>query len=263
MTLRFSAHLDTLYASVPPMGRYAAAARDGFECVEFWSPPPGDPTRVVDELVRHELQVASVNTHQGPDPDDFGQLGNPTAVGWWRDDFRHTLDFARRTGSHAINVLVGGRRKDSSRARQLRNVLDNLAWALDLLAADDPVLLLEPLNSADRRSPLLRGLDDAFAVMAELGNPAELRLLFDVYHLFQEEDDLIRAWRAATGFVGHVQIADYPGRGEPGSGEIHFPALMDEIDRAGYPGWIGLEYFPTLPDAPAQEVGTAITGRRP
>jgi hydroxypyruvate isomerase len=244
MTLRFSAHLDTLYASVPPPLRYAAAARDGFECVEFWSPPPGDPRTVARELARLGLAVASVNTHQGPDPDDFGQLGNPAAAAWWREDFERTLDFARQTGSRNVNVLVGGRRKDSSRSSQLQVVLGNLGWALGLLADDDPVLLLEPLNSADRRSPLLRGLDDALSVLAALGRPERLRLLFDVYHLFQEENDLIRAWRSATGSIGHIQVADYPGRGAPGSGEIHFPELMAEIDRAGYSGWIGLEYFP-------------------
>jgi hydroxypyruvate isomerase len=270
MTLRYSAHLDTLYATVPPMRRFAAAARDGFDCVEFWS-PPGDVEEVLGELAAHHLQVASVNTHPGPDPGDFGRLGDPDAVAWWREDFLGTLAFARGVGSRAVNVLVGGRRKHSTRARQIQTVHDNLRWALERLAADDPVLLLEPLNAADRRSPLLRGVDDALSMIATLAAPARVRILFDAYHLAQEEDDLIHAWRTAAGSTGHVQFADYPGRGEPGTGEIPFPALAAEIERSGYAGWIGLEYIPADADhelsaprsAHPRVARTAITGTAP
>jgi hydroxypyruvate isomerase len=249
MSPRFSAHLDTLYTELVPADRYEAAARDGFRCVELWSPPSQDVPRVIDSLTRYGLRLASVNTHQGPHAEDFGQLGNPDAVGWWRADFLHTLDFARTTGAHAINVLAGGRLGNAPRSGQLRTAADNLDWALGHLADDDPVLLLEPLNSADRRSPLLRNVADALSIIEVLGTPGRLRVLFDAYHLFQEEDDLMNALREAAGLIGHIQIADYPGRNEPGSGEIPFEDLLVEIDRTGYTGWIGLEYFPSGFDA--------------
>ena len=241
-----SAHIDSLYAALPPEQRYAAAAGDGFRCVETWaSPPPADVAWVLAELRRYDLALASVNTHAGPGPDDFGLLSDPASTSWWREEFLRTLDFARRADAGAINVLIGGRRRTATRARQVRCVEANLQWALSLLTDEDPVLLLEPLNGADRPSPLVRDIHGAVSIIAALDTPANLRLLFDAYHLFQEEEDLTAALEAAAGFVGHVQIADYPGRGEPGGGDIPFRTFFAELSRTGYSGWIGLEYLPT------------------
>jgi hydroxypyruvate isomerase len=246
MIARVSAHLNTLYAALPPLQRFEAARRDGFQCVEFWAPPDDAAAEpVLGALARHDLQLASVNTPPGPRADDFGQLGDPDAVAWWRADFTRTLTFSRRAGAQAINVLAGGRIPSASRAAQVDTMLVNLDWALGQLSMGDPVLLLEPLNGADRRSPLLRNVGDVLSLISMLGGPPRLRLLFDAYHLFQEEADLLTALRAAGEVIGHVQIADFPGRNEPGSGEIPFSALLAEIERSGYPGWIGLEYFPS------------------
>jgi len=247
-----SAHIDSLYAALPPEQRYAAAARDGFRCVETWaSPAPADVAWVLAELQRYDLTLASVNTHAGPGPDDFGLLSDPASTSWWREEFDRTLDFARRADARAINVLVGGRRTAITRARQIECAEANLEWALSLLSVDDPVLLVEPLNGADRRSPLVRDVEDAQAIISALGGPVQLRLLFDAYHLYQEEDDLSAALRSAAEFVGHVQIADYPGRGEPGGGDIPFDTFLGELSRTGYSGWIGLEYFPSANGTPS------------
>jgi hydroxypyruvate isomerase len=243
--MRYSAHLDTLYAQLPPEQRPARAAEDGFTCVELWAPQPAARSGISRELAGHELDVACVNTHPGPYSDDFGQLGNPDALAWWREDFLETLDFARGIGAGAINVLAGGRLSAAHRDGQMRTVRDNLTWALGRLGAGDPVLLLEPLNSADRRSPLLGSVCDVLRLSGELGEPEQLRLLFDAYHLYQEERSLLSALRVAGPKIGHIQIADWPGRGEPGTGRIPFAELLAEVDRIGYRGWIGLEYFPT------------------
>jgi hydroxypyruvate isomerase len=106
-------------------------------------------------------------------------------------------------------------------------------------------LLLEPLNAADRKSPLLHSVDRALGVIAELGNPSRLLLLFDAYHLFQEEDDVISALSRSAHRIGHVQVADYPGRAEPGSGEVPIARLLAELAQTSYSGWLGLEYFPS------------------
>ncbi|MFC1405507.1 MULTISPECIES: TIM barrel protein [Streptacidiphilus] len=264
MTLRYSAHLNTLYGAVPWPSRPARAAGDGFGCVELWAPPADQREVLALELDRLALEVACVNTAEGPYADDFGQLGNPAAAAWWREDFRQTLAFARRIRAGAINVLAGGRLAGSSREHQLATAHANLAWALTTLREGDPLLLLEPLNAADRRSPLLRGVDDARALIDRLDRPGSLRLLFDAYHLFQEESDLLAVLRDAEDCIGHIQIADWPGRGRPGTGRIPFPELLDAIERLGYDGWIGLEHFPhpaeepTVPPAPHRR--TAATG---
>ncbi|MHA6764269.1 TIM barrel protein [Streptacidiphilus sp. PAMC 29251] len=252
MTLRYSAHLNTLYGTLPVVQRPAQAAADGFRCVELWAPHPDERDRLAVEIDRHDLRVACVNTGEGPYADDFGQLGNPAADSWWREDFTATLRFARRIRAGAINVLAGGRIAGSSREHQLGTAQANLAWALSTLGEEgDPHLLLEPLNAADRRSPLLRGVDDARALIERLGRPPSLRLLFDVYHLFQEESDLLAVLRDAEDCIGHIQIADWPGRGRPGTGRIPFPELLAAIEHLGYEGWIGLEHFPHPAEEPA------------
>jgi hydroxypyruvate isomerase len=241
-----SAHLNTLYADVPEAERCTQAAEDGFSCVEMWAPPPveiRDDVRASVESLG--LRVASVNTQQGRKSDDFGLAGEPTEMGWWRADFLATLSFARYVNSGAINVLVGGRRPAATEAAQLNCLLTNLDWAVSQLDRDDdPLLLLEPLNRADRESPLLHRVEDALAVMARLGNPPSLQLLFDAYHLYQEEERLVGALHLASPRIGHVQLADYPGRAEPGTGEIPFALFLAELAQAGYDGWLGLEYFP-------------------
>lgn len=242
----FSAHLNSLYENLDEADRCAAAAADGFRCVEMWAPPASDVAeRMIERIEQLGVSVASINTHQGPEPDDFGLLGEPSRVDWWREHFLALLEFARAVNAEGINVLAGGRRQGITLKAQRRCLLDNLEWALGQLEAEDPVLLLEPLNSADRRSPLLQNTAGSLSVMSELGSPPRLRLLFDAYHLFQEEDDLIQALHLAAGTIGHVQLADYPGRAEPGTGEIPVASFLSELDQTDYNGWVGLEYFPS------------------
>jgi len=242
----FSAHLNTLYAHLEEQDRCAAAAEDGFRCVEIWAPPEPDSwSRTIGDIEQLGLSLATINTNTGTSPEDFGLVGDAAYSDIWRDEFLATLAFARRAKSRCINVLVGGRRQNATRPAQRRCLTDNLDWALQRLEADDPVLLLEPLNGADRRSPILRTADEALSVIADLGSPPQLRLLFDAYHLFQEEDDAIDALRSAAGMIGHVQLADHPGRGEPGTGDLPISEFLTELARTDYDGWIGLEYFPS------------------
>lgn len=242
----FSAHLNSLYAHLADQDRCAAAANDGFRCVEMWAPPgPESWSRLIGDLERLGLSLATVNTNTGTAPEDFGLVSDPACIDAWRDEFLSTLAFARRAKARCINVLVGGRRHSATRRAQRRCLTDNLVWAMQLLEADDPVLLLEPLNGADRWSPLLRNAEETLSVIAEVGGPPQLRLLFDAYHLFQEEDDLIKALRSAGDMIGHVQLADYPGRGEPGTGDLPVSEFLIELARTNYDGWIGLEYFPS------------------
>ena len=242
----FSANLNCLYADLDEQDRCRAAVRDGFRCVEMWAPPgPTAVDQMIDTLGYLNLSVASVNTSEGPGRDAFGVVGDPSLTDWWRENFGVTLDFARRAGVEAINVLVGGRRPNADRAAQRACLVDNVGWALRRRRYSDPVLLLEPLNGADRRSPLLQNVEDVLSVLGQLGDPPGLRMLFDAYHLFQEEDDLIDALRRAAAAIGHVQLADFPGRAEPGSGELPVSRFLTELVATGYEGWVGLEYFPT------------------
>lgn len=212
----------------------------------MWAPPAPDVAGpMVERIEQLGLSVASINTLEGDEPDDFGLAADPSRIDSWRDDFVAVLEFARSVSAGAINVLVGGQRQTATREAQQRCLLDNLDWALRQLDSAGPVLLLEPLNSVDRRSPLIHNTVGALSVISELGHPTQLRLLFDAYHLFQEEDDLIQALHLAVESIGHVQLADYPGRAEPGTGEIPVANFLAELERLDYSGWVGLEYFPS------------------
>jgi hydroxypyruvate isomerase len=240
-----SAHLNMLYAEDTLAEGCRRAAADGFRCVETWAVPAGeDAVAFQREVERHGLALASVNTSAGPLSEDFGRLGDPFVVKWWRDDFLQTLRFARDAGAGAINILAGGRAKGAPRLEQLRCLRDNLDWALSQRREGDPILLIEPLNGADRKSPLVQRVEDALSVFSQLGDPDGLRLLFDAYHVFQEEDGLTAALHAAKGLIGHVQVADFPGRGAPGTGQIPFGEFVQQLASAKYSGWIGLEYLP-------------------
>ena len=243
-----SANLNTLYGDVEEVDRCAAAAQDGFKYVEMWTAPSEAAERVAHELERLNLSLVSVNTHPGSEPSDFGLAGDPARTDAWRVDFLRTLDFARHARARAINVLVGGRRPGATRSEQQQCLIENLTWALTLLRSGDPALLLEPLNGVDRGSPLLRDAADALSVMSKIGNPTNLQLLFDVYHLFQEEIDPIATLRRVANRIGHVQLADYPGRAEPGTGKIPIAHFLEELAHADYSMFLGLEYFPTVAD---------------
>lgn len=241
-----SAHLNTLYADLDDVDRCSAAAADGFRCVGMWAPPAPDVAGLMVERIEQlGLSVASINTLEGDEPDDFGLAADPSCIDSWRDDFLAVLEFARSVNAEAVNVLIGGRRPSATLSAQRRCLLDNLDWALKQLTSEGPVLLLEPLNAVDRRSPLIHNTAGALSVISELCHPPHLRLLFDAYHLFQEEDDLIEALNLSVGSIGHVQLADYPGRAEPGTGDIPVATFLSELERIDYSGWVGLEYFPS------------------
>jgi hydroxypyruvate isomerase len=248
MAVEISASIGALYAGVPPDRACAAAASDGFTAVEFWSIAPAEVAPIERAVRAHGLTVVSVNAGTGSGPDAFGLLGDPSAVDEWRGAFVAGLDVARRLHARAINLLVGGRVAEATRAQQLECVRRNLEWCLPSLRDDDPVLLIEPLNAADRRSPLVRVVDDAVSVLDNVGGSRQLGILFDAYHLHQEELDLHDAWDRARPLVRHVQVADHPGRGEPGTGTLRIAPFLAHVVASGYDGWVGCEFVPSSPD---------------
>jgi hydroxypyruvate isomerase len=225
-----------MYGSLPFLERLDAAAADGFRCVEFWVAPEKDAA--AERLGALGLAVSAINVSPGGEPADAGQLSDPAKVDWWRQEFLQTLDYAGRIGCAAINVLVGGR-ADLARSEQFATLVENLDWAL-ARTPEGTALLLEPLNRLERPHYLLHSVRDAQDVLQTLGFPAGLRLLFDAYHLYQDDPDLPALYRASAHHVGHVQIADCPGRGAPGTGLIEFAPLWDVL--SAYDGWVGLEY---------------------
>jgi hydroxypyruvate isomerase len=239
--LALSANVSILYPGRPFAEAVEDAAARGFRAVEFWD--VDDRDEAVTSIRRASVQVAVVNVPAGWRPDDCGRLGDPAAIDWWRDRFAATLLLAERLGRPAINVLAG-RRGEAPLDAQQRTVRENLRWALHHADRAGVTLLLEALNRTDRPGYLWPTPHEALAVIDDLGRPPRLRLLFDAYHVLAEGCDVVAEYRACSDLVGHVQVADAPGRHEPGTGTLDAAAFLAAVHESGYHGWIGLEYAP-------------------
>lgn len=260
---RFTVNLSILFTELPLLERPAAAAAAGFDAVELWWPWPEAPVPAQAELdaLRTALDAAGtrltgLNFYAGrlPGP-DRGALSVPGAES---ERFRANLDvaagFAAATGCTALNALYGNRVEGVPAAEQDRLALANLVLAARAADRAGAVLLIEALGAAE--SPHYPLLDAPSAVaLAErvdaasgLGNA---RFLMDLYHLSRNGADLEQVIDTHTARTGHVQIADAPGRGAPGTGTLPLAALVDRLARAGYDGHVGLEYKPG--DRPSAE----------
>ncbi|MEU0147192.1 TIM barrel protein [Streptomyces sp. NPDC006288] len=260
---RFDVNLSILFTELPLLERPAAAAAAGFTAVELWWPWIETPTPAQAELdaLKKALddagtQLVGLNFYAGllPGP-DRGALSVP---GEESDRFRANIDvaadFAASVGCKALNALYGNRVEGVEPSVQDELALENLVLAARAADRIGATLLIETLN--DTESPLYplvsapAGVDvvDRVNEATGLGNAA---FLLDLYHLSMNGEDLSQVIKAYASKTGHVQIADNPGRGAPGTGSLPLERLLDELTEAGYDGWVGLEYKPG--DRPSAE----------
>ncbi|MYU26036.1 TIM barrel protein [Streptomyces sp. SID8352] len=253
---RFDVNLSILFTELPLLERPAAAAAAGFTEVELWWPWPDTPTPPRSRLdaLRTAIEAAGVrlvglNFYAGmlPGP-DRGALSVPGAES---DRFRANVDvvadFAGSLGCTALNALYGNRIPGVDPAAQDELALENLVSAARAAARIGAALLVEALNSTDSPHYPLVSAEAAVAVADRvneatgLGNAA---FLMDLYHLAVNGEDLERVIDRYAGRTGHVQIADHPGRGVPGTGTLPLAELLARLRGAGYGGRVGLEYLP-------------------
>lgn len=240
---RFAANLAWLFTELPWPARFAAARHAGFAAVEF--PWPDDPAGTVDAVRAAGLRVALLNAPAG----DLaaGQRGwpnDPRRVDEWRDAFRSALELAAAVDCPTINVLAGNRVLDAADGDQLGCLQENVAWALDAARPAGITVVIELLNHQENPDYLLVTLDDAQLLLDRLA-PLGWRLQLDIWHLGLTEPDVPAAIRRAGPHIGHVQVADIPGRHEPGTGSLDWDGIAAALRDVGYDGAIGLEYRPT------------------
>ncbi|MFE7135523.1 TIM barrel protein [Streptomyces sp. NPDC057638] len=253
---RFAVNLSILFTELPLLERPRAAAAAGFTAVELWWPWPEDPDPPRAELdaLRGALEDAGVtltglNFYAGllPGP-DRGALSLPgEESARFRANVEVAADFAASVGCRALNALYGNRIDGVDPAAQDALALENLALAARAADAIGATVLIEALNAPESpRYPLVSAaaaVDVVDKVNAATGLD-NARFLFDVYHLARNGEDIGAAIAAHAPRTGHVQIADSPGRGAPGTGSLPLERLLDALTAAGYDGWIGLEYKP-------------------
>lgn len=254
---RFDVNCSILFTELPLLERPAAARSAGFTAVELWwpfdRPVPGD--REVDALVRavQDAGTALVGLNFAAGDMAAGERGilsDPARAGQFRDNVDVVLGIAETTGCRAFNALYGNRLDGVEPGRQDEVAADNLAYAARAAERVGGTILIEAVNSYDSPAYLLRSAADALAVLESLERDADVRnarFLLDTYHLGRMGEDVPAIVASHAGHIGHVQIADVPGRGQPGTGEFDFAAVFDALDAHGYPGRIGLEYRPVGP----------------
>ena len=242
--LRFSANLEFLFGEVPFIDRFEAAAAAGFRAVEIHFVGGRDRGAIEAALARTGLVIDAMNVDCG----DFaagerGFAADPARRAEFRASIDRAIEDAARFRIPRMHILLGRRDPAVSRTAQLGSAAVNLAWAADRLEAAGRIGLIELLNPLDNPGYILESMTDVLGLLDAVGS-ANLRIQFDVYHLQRVQGELIRTFEHVRDRIGHIQIADAPGRNEPGSGEIDYRTILAAIDAAGYDGYVGLEYRP-------------------
>src|SRR5438128_9186870 len=182
-----------------------------------------------------------------------GRRGFRNAAGR-REQFRANvpvaLEFARQVGCPQLNALVGNTIPGKSREEQMERVRKNLAWAADQAAAAGLGVVVESLNVFENPHYLLTNTRETLKLLVEVNRP-NLKYQYDIYHMQRMEGNLIATLHEHIGRIEHIQVADSPGRHEPGTGEIHYLNVLAALDTLGYQGYIGLEYNPTTCSEPS------------
>ena len=241
---RFAANLTMMFTERPFLERFAAAREAGFEAVEFLFPYAFEAGRIADALGENGLSLVLHNLPAGDwDAGERGIACQPDRVSDFRAGVSRAIRYATALKCPRLNCLAGllAAGADADEAR--RTLVANLRYAADALADADIALVLEPVNTRDVPGFFVNRTSQALAVMDEVGSD-NLKLQFDIYHTQVMEGDLMPSIEKNLGRIGHLQVADNPGRHEPGTGEINYPFLFDRIDALGYAGWIGCEYRP-------------------
>jgi len=243
--MRFCPNLSMLFKEVDFVDRFERAADAGFAAVEFWWPSGEDLDRVKTAVKDAGLQVALFNFDAGDMPGgDRGLLSDPDRQQEFRDNVPVALELARSVGCPRLNALVGLELDGVDTAEQLRLAADNVGWAADQAADDGIEVMIEAVNTFEN-GPYLLATTDAAAEFVERVGRDNVKLQYDAYHMQRMEGNVVATLRERIGGITHVQVADSPDRGEPGSGELNYRYIFAALEELSYEGWVGLEYKPT------------------
>lgn len=260
--LRFSANLKWLFTELPFEKRFSAAAEFGFDAVEIPDPYGYSTEALADWLGEAGLALVLINSPRGH-VGGYGTACDPGAVRGFREGFERCLEYATALRVPSVHLMAGITPKMVSHDLATRTYIDNFSWAVDLSSRAGVTVLAEVLNQREHPGFVLASLDEAAGVLCSLGR-SNARLLFDVYHVQVDGGNVMASWRALSGLVGHIQIADAPGRHEPGTGQLRWEELFCELMKSGYEGWVGCEYSPLI-DTPTSLRwlrSGGLTGRR-
>lgn len=242
--LRFAANLSFLYQDLPFLERIGQAARDGFGAVEYVSPFEFPAEEIASALKAAGIAQALFNLPAGNWAGGERGIGClPDRVEEFRSGIATTIAYAHALDCKTVNCLAGLAPEGVEVATLDQVLIDNLNYAAPRLADAGINLVIEPINRRDMPTFHLSTTDHAERIMAQVTSP-NLKIQYDFYHMQIMQGDLVPTFERLQHRIGHVQIADNPGRNEPGTGEINYPFIFKTLDRLGYDGWVGCEYKP-------------------
>ena len=241
---RFDANLTMLFTELPFLDRVAAARKAGFEAVEFLFPYEYDVADLAARLDDNGLQVVLHNLPAGDwAGGERGLAVLPDRVDEFREGVGKAITYAKRLKCPQVNCLVGLQPAGVDRERCDALLVENVGFAARELEREGIRLLIEAVNPGDVPGFYLNRTDQVLALIDKVGSP-NVYVQYDIYHMQITEGDLARTIERNLARIPHIQLADNPGRHEPGTGEINYPFLFKHLDAIGYKGWVGAEYKP-------------------
>ena len=240
--LKFSANLTMLFNDVEFLSRFERAAKAGFRGVEYMFPYEWQQEELAEKLNKFRLEQVLYNLPAGNwSAGERGIACLPQRVGEFQEGVGLALEYAKALKCSHLNCLVGLTPKEVPAEKVRQTLVDNLYFAATALEKEGIRFLVEPLNNQDMPRFYLVHSRDALQLFKEVNHP-NLWLQYDIYHMQVMEGNLTRTIQDNLAHIAHIQLADNPGRHEPGTGEINFTNLFRFIDEAGYDGWLGCEY---------------------
>jgi len=241
---KFAANLTMMFNESQFLDRFAAANEAGFKGVEYLFPYDYPVDQLIEKLEKHNLEQVLHNLPAGDwDNGERGIACHPNRQTEFQEGVGKAIEYASALGCPQVNCLAGITPKGETSEKMLQTFVSNLEFAAKQCEAVGIVLLIEPINTHDIPGFYLTNTTQALSVINEVSS-SNVMLQYDVYHMQIMEGNLLSTIRANLDLVRHIQIADNPGRNEPGTGEINYPFLFDALDELKYDGWIGCEYKP-------------------
>jgi hydroxypyruvate isomerase len=241
---RFAANLSMMFNEVPFLDRFALAAKAGFKGVEFLFPYEHPAAEIAQRLKDNGLQQVLFNAPAG----DFakgerGMAAIPGKQAAFRDSIKLALEYATTLACPRLHIMAGLKPEGVAHDTLTAVYGANLAYAAEECAKVGVKPIIEPINHRDIPGFFLNTTDQAAAIIAAVG-PEKLGMQFDLYHCQITEGDVVKRVEKHLPLIAHMQVADTPGRHEPGTGEVNWPFVFKTIDALGFRGWIGCEYRP-------------------
>ncbi len=241
---RFAANLTMLFNEHPFLDRFERAAQAGFEAVEFLFPYDFKADEIKKRLDDNGLLLVLHNLPAGDwAAGERGIACHPDRVDEFRSGIARGIDYAKALGVGQLNVLAGKAPASVTDSVLRETLVGNLAHAATALKGAGLKLLIEPINTFDIPGFYLNRTAQALAILDDVAADNAF-VQYDIYHAQRMEGELAATLQTKLARIGHIQLADNPGRHEPGTGEINYPFLFAHLDRIGYSGWIGCEYKP-------------------